>query len=206
MEQSGLSLRVASPEDAEALLRIYAPYVLETAITFEYDVPSVEEFRGRISRTLERYPYLCAVLDGEIVGYAYTGAFHERAAYDWCAEISIYLDKDRRGLGAGRRLYQAIEKLSLAQNIFNLNACIACPEVEDEYLTNNSVEFHAHMGYRMVGRFHNCGYKFGRWYHMVWMEKLLAEHPEVPKAVVPFSQIDQKVLKGLGIEPLEKNL
>lgn len=206
MEQSGLSLRVASPEDAEALLRIYAPYVRETAITFEYDVPSVEEFRRRISRTLERYPYLCAVLDGEIVGYAYTGAFHERAAYDWCAEGSIYLARSRHGLGIGKKLYQALEKISLAQNILNLNACIACPEVEDEYLTNNSVEFHTHMGYRMVGRFEKCGYKFGRWYHMVWMEKHLSEHTKTPNPVVPFSQIDPMVLKGFGIEPYEKNL
>lgn len=200
MEQSGLFLRVVSPEDAEALLRIYVPYVRETAITFEYTVPSVEEFRGRISRTLSRYPYLAAVQDGEIAGYAYTGAFHERAAYDWCVESSIYLDMSRRGSGIGRKLYQALEGVTLAQNILNLNACIACPEVEDEYLTNNSVEFHAHMGYRMVGRFETCGYKFGRWYHMVWMEKLLAEHPQFPKAVIPFPQLSKNVLEGLGIQ------
>lgn len=199
MEQSGLFLRTVVPEDAEALLQIYAPYVRETAITFEYSVPSVEEFRRRICHTLERYPYLAAVLDDEIVGYAYTGAFHSRAAYDWCAETTIYLDRARRNMGIGKRLYQALEGVSLAQNLLNLNACIAYPEEEDEFLTKNSVEFHTHMGYRPVGCFHKCGYKFGRWYHMVWMEKLLAQHPESPKAVVPFSQLAPHVLVELGV-------
>lgn len=198
MEQ-GLILRTVVPEDAEALLKIYAPYVEKTAITFEYAVPSVEEFRSRISQTLERYPYLAAELDGELVGYAYTGAFHSRAAYDWCAETSIYLDPARQKLGIGKKLYQALEGVSLAQNLLNLNACIACPEEDDEFLTKNSVEFHAHMGYRPVGCFHQCGYKFGRWYHMIWMEKLLAPHPETPKAVIPFPQLAPSVLAELDI-------
>ena len=89
-------------------------------------------------------------------------------------------------MGIGRALYEALEKVSRAQNILNLNACIGYPEADDEYLTGNSVQFHGHMGYRMVGEFHKCGYKFGRWYNMVWMEKLLGEHGENPKEVIPF--------------------
>lgn len=184
------AIRPASPEDAPALLDIYAPYVRETAITFEYDVPSPEEFRERIRGTLERYPYLAAEAGGELLGYAYAGPFHPRAAYGWTAEASIYLRRDRRGLGLGRRLYGALEDLCRAQGVLNLNACVACPEKEDAYLTWNSVEFHAHLGFRSIGMFRQCGYKFGTWYNMTWMEKHLGDHPARPAPVVPFPALD----------------
>ena len=103
-------IRTAFVEDAEALLDIYAYYVEHTAITFEYGVPALEEFRRRIARTLEVYPYLCAVEDGKILGYAYAGPFAERAAYGWPAETTIYLARDVRGNGLGRKLYEALEE------------------------------------------------------------------------------------------------
>lgn len=192
-------IRVATPADAEELLAIYAPYVQKTAITFEYQVPSVAEFRGRMEKTLTRYPYLAAVCDGEILGYAYTGPFHARAAYQWAAETTIYLKENQKGRGMGRRLYQALEDVSKAQRIKNLNACIGYPEVDDEYLTQNSARFHEHLGYFLVGAFHQCGYKFGRWYGMIWMEKLIGEHGPEPEAIIPFPDLSLKVLKGLHI-------
>ncbi len=179
----------AAPADAPALLAIYAPYVKKTAITFEYDVPTEEEFRGRISRTLQRYPYLAAEQNGEILGYAYTGPFGERAAYNWAAETSIYLREDARGMGLGKLLYAELERISAAQNIQNLYACIAFPETADAYLTDNSVQFHTHMGYTVAGKFHHCGYKFGTWYHMVWMEKVLGVHAVPPAPFVPFPEL-----------------
>ena len=185
MEQS--KIRIAGPEDAERLVEIYAPYVRETAITFEYEVPSAAEFRRRIEQTLEKYPYLVAERDGKIAGYAYARALNERPAADWAVETAIYVERGSRKTGMGRALYEALEKELLGQNIINLNACIACPEVEDEYLTCNSIRFHEHMGYRLVGKFHQCGYKFGRWYHLVWMEKHLREHPAKPDAVKWFT-------------------
>ncbi len=181
MEQS--IIRAAKVTDAERLLEIYAPYVRETAVTFEYEVPSVEEFKRRIGYTLEKYPYLVAERDGKIAGYAYAGTFNERPAAAWSVETAIYVEKGSRRTGVGRALYTALEKELSLQNILNLNACIACPEVEDEYLTYDSIRFHGHMGYRMAGKFHQCGYKFGRWYHLVWMEKHIGEHPEKPEAV-----------------------
>ncbi len=184
--EEAVLIRPASPEDAPALLDIYTPYVRETAITFEYDVPSPEEFRARIRGTLERYPYLAAESGGALLGYAYAGPFHSRAAYGWSAEASIYLRRDKRKLGLGRRLYGALEDLCRAQGIRNLNACAACPEKEDAYLTWNSVEFHAHMGFRLIGQFRQCGYKFGTWYNMAWMEKHLGDHPAEPGPVIPF--------------------
>lgn len=194
MELSGLVIRPASPEDAEAFLEIYAPYVRETAITFEYEIPSLEEFRGRIEGTLRCYPWLAAEAEGEVLGYAYTGPFKSRAAYDWAAETSIYLRADRRRQGIGRRLCQALESVSRAQNIQNLYACVAWPETEDARLTKNSVEFHTHMGYRVAGEFRRCGYKFGTWYSMVWMEKLLGNHPANPGPFIPFPELSHSLL------------
>ena len=190
MDKNRVRIRAARVEDAGKLLEIYRPYVEKTAITFEYEVPEPEEFQARIKRTLKKYPYLVADCEGELLGYAYTGPFVGRAAYDWAAEVSIYLREDVHRMGMGKKLYQAIEEISRAQNITNLNACIGNPEPEDEYLTKNSIQFHTHMGYRMVGEFYKCGYKFGRWYDMVWMEKIIREHEEKPEPVAKFPSLD----------------
>lgn len=187
--EKGCTIRAALPRDAEALLRIYAPYVEKTAITFEYEVPSIQEFAGRIERTLVRYPYLVAEADGVPVGYAYAGPFKTRAAYDWAVETTVYADGGMKRRGIGRKLYEVLEKALAAQNILNLNACIAYPEEEDPYLTRDSVNFHQRMGYRMVGRFSQCGYKFGRWYDMVWMEKHIGAHTAHQPAVKSFGAI-----------------
>lgn len=189
MQYNDIVIRAARVSDAQSLLEIYAPYVRNTAITFEYEVPKPTDFRKRIENTLKKYPYIVAEADGEILGYAYTGAFKERAAYDWSAEVSIYVKKDKRGLGIGGKLYAALEEISRAQHILNLNACIAYADTENEYLTNDSVTFHSHMGYKMVGKFHQCGYKFGKWYDMVWMEKMIGEHPANPAPVILFPDL-----------------
>lgn len=185
----GITIRTAVLQDAEALLEIYAPYVKNTAITFEYDVPTVEEFAGRMSNVLRRYPYLVAEVDGEPAGYAYAGPFKERAAYDWAVETTVYVKEDMKKHGIGRALYEALEKTLAAQGILNLNACIAFPEKEDEYLTTDSVKFHKKMGFSKVGRFHKCGCKFGRWYDMVWMEKHIGTHEENPAEVRFFAEV-----------------
>jgi L-amino acid N-acyltransferase YncA len=189
-----LTFRTAELADTGRLLEIYAPYVRDTAITFEYEVPSLEEFTERIRHTLERYPYIVAEQDGKILGYAYVGPFHERAAYDWAVETSIYVDRNVRHSGVGRGLYDVLEKVLRAMHILNLNACIAYPREADEHLTKNSAEFHAHLGYRLVGEFHECGYKFGRWYDMIWMEKLIGEHTAHPEAVEAFPDVREKLV------------
>lgn len=253
-----LKFRVARPEDAEALLAIYAPYVEETAITFEYEVPSVEAFRARIAHTLETYPYIVAIEEQEanagtldadgvpassapasgadtvtgahrtsehIIGYAYVGRLHERAAYDWSVETSIYVDRRARKQGLGRQLYERLEAILRAMHIISVNACIAYPGTinaaadvasavdrsqtdlregtadsdasigEDPYLNTNSPDFHAHLGYRLVGHFHACAYKFDRWYDMIWMEKWIAPHPAKPEAMIPFLELPAEVVE-----------
>lgn len=169
-------IRSASVNDAEALLNIYAYYVENTAITFEYEVPDLEEFQQRIANTLKKYPYLVVEKEGAILGYAYAGVFKDRAAYDWSAETTIYLKYDAVKCGLGRMLYEALEEEMKTRGFLNLYACIGYPIEEDEYLTKNSAQFHSHLGYRFVGEFYQCGYKFGCWYNMIWMEKLIGEH------------------------------
>lgn len=184
-----MTIHSAVPADAPRLLEIYSYYVEKTAITFEYDVPSVEEFESRIRNTLKKYPYIVIEKDDRIIGYAYAGTFINRAAYDYSAEVSIYVDIDYHGHGAGRLLYESIESALKDMNITNLYACIGVPaEREDEYLTFNSMNFHKHMGYDPVGRFKKCGYKFNRWYDMVWMEKIIGQHISDPPSVQKYGQ------------------
>lgn len=166
-------IRSATADDAGRLLKIYSFYVEKTAISFEYDVPDIEEFRGRIQNTLKRYPYLVLEDDGKIQGYTYAGVFKDRAAYDRSCEVTIYVDKDSKRKGYGRLLYEALEDALKNTEITNLYACIGDPEEEDEYLTKDSERFHRQLGYTTVGVFHRCGYKFDRWYNMIWMEKIL---------------------------------
>lgn len=181
MEQDVL-IRMATIKDAKEILKIYEPYVKETAITFEYTVPSVEEFEQRIAKITKRYPYLVALKDGIVVGYAYASAFKERAAYDWAVETSIYINREKRGSGVGKLLYRKLEELLRKQNILNVNACIAYPNP-------GSIAFHEKFGYQTVGHFSQCGFKLNRWYDMIWMEKILAEHTNPPKPMIPVSEI-----------------
>ncbi len=170
---SEITIREATTDDAAALLKIYSYYVENTAITFELTTPTLEEFASRIFYTLESYPYFVAELDGKIIGYAYAGSFVGREAYKFSAELTVYLDKDFRGRGVGRKLYRALEDALKLRGIKNLYACVGYPEVEDEYLTWASVKFHERMGFKICGKFTECGCKFNRWYSMVWMEKIL---------------------------------
>lgn len=183
---SDITIRNAALADAPRILEIYAYYVEHTVITFEYDVPSLTEFEGRMRDIMQKYPYLVIERDGRIEGYAYAHAFVGRAAYDWAAELTIYLDHDARRGGLGRTLYEALADRLKGMGILNLYARIGYPQKEDEYLTKNSAQFHAHLGFTLAGTFHNCGYKFGRWYDMICMEKIIGKHKPDQPDVVPY--------------------
>lgn len=158
MKDEGMRIRAASPDDAAELLEIYAPYVRETAISFECEVPPLEEFRERITATLARYPYIAAVSGGVLLGYAYCGAFSARAAYAHSAEATIYVRRGERGRGIGRKLYETLEAAAKTQNVRNLYADAAYPDAEDEYLTFDSIRFHERMGWRVAGKFTKGNY------------------------------------------------
>ncbi|MGN0315822.1 MAG: GNAT family N-acetyltransferase [Fusicatenibacter sp.] len=201
VQEKKVHIRFVTEEDAGALLAIYAPYVEQTAITFEYEVPSKEEFTERIRRVQKRYPYLAAESEGEILGYAYVSPFRSRAAYDWAVETSIYVRMDQKRRGIGKLLCQAMERILKLQNILNLEASIGYPVCEDEYLTLDSVRFHERLGYRMVGRFSGCGYKYNRWYDMVWMEKRIGEHTAHPlpvKSVLEIREDAERILEEIN--------
>lgn len=173
------TIRNAVIEDASRILEIYNYYVKNTAISFDYETPALDEWIARMVRTMSRYPYLVVEENGVIQGYAYAGPFVGRAAYDWSCEMTIYLDHNVQKCGMGRKLYETMEQELGKMGILNLYACIGYPDKDDEYLTTNSADFHAHLGYTRVGLFHKCGYKFGRWYHMIWMEKIIGKHEEI---------------------------
>ena len=175
-----------SREDAGPLLEIYAYYVKNTAVSFEYEIPSVEEFRSRIASVTASYPYLKAIDEkapNRILGYAYAGRFHPRKAYEWSVETTVYIRQEERQKGIGGALYEELERILSGMGILNMNACIALPRGTDPYLTLDSMHFHEHMGFALVGTFHNSGYKFGRWYDMIWMEKMIGAHKEGQKPV-----------------------
>lgn len=181
MNINDTSVSFAGPEDASALLSIYAPYVENTPVTFEYRVPSVEEFAERIRRIQSMYPYLTARRDGEILGYAYASVFKDRRAYDWSVETSIYVAQKARGQGIGTLLYTRLEELLKRQNVCNLCACITYPGPE-------SIAFHERMGYKKAAHFHKSGYKFKTWYDMIWMEKFINEHEDEQKPLISIKE------------------
>ncbi len=189
---NNISIRAVTPDDAPRLLEIYGYYVERTAISFEYVTPSEMEFRGRIARISEKYPYLAAVSGENIIGYAYAREFVGRAACDWCAEVTVYVAHDCRKSGVGKALYNVLENSLRKMGIINIYASIALPEQEDEYLTRNSAEFHLHMGFEQTAQFHRCGYKFGRWYDLIWVEKFIGQHVQNPPSVRLFKDISSE--------------
>ena len=188
--ETDIRIRMARREDAPALLDIFTPYVLQTAVAFNYEPPTLEEFRATMEDRLRRYPYLVAQRGGELIGYAYASPFKARAAYDWAVETSIYVKQDQTGTGCGRALYDALERILKAQHILSMYACIAYTDHADDHLTNNSPEFHTHMGYELTAKFPKCGYKFGKWYDMIWMHKEIGPHTSAPLPVIPVTELD----------------
>lgn len=167
-------IRKATFSDIPYLLEIYAPYVRNTAISFEYAEPTEEEFSRRLATIEEKYPFLVAEKEGNIIGYAYASEFKGREAFRWTVEVSVYIKQSARQCGIGRMLYSALEKDLRKRGFQSMCACIAYTDSSDDpFLTNDSVVFHERLGFRQVAHFHRCGMKFSRWYDIVWMEKLL---------------------------------
>lgn len=168
-----MQIRPVTPSDAAAIAAIYAPYVTDTAITFEIEVPTAADFVQRIDTITSTHPFLVAEdADGTVVGYAYASPYKGRAAYDWTVEVSIYIDQTVRSQGMGTALYDALEEQLSQAGIINFLACIALPN-------DPSIAFHTKRGYEQVAHFKGVGYKFDRWHDIIWMQKRV-ETIEVP--------------------------
>ncbi len=173
------NIRFITPADAEAALVVYAPYVLHTANTFEYEVPSVDDFRTKIEKITAQYPWLVCKCNGEIVGYAYGSTHRERAAYQWSPECTVYIDAKHHRKGIARTLYNTLFELLRQQGYINVFASVL--------VTNeNSVAFHKAYGFEEIGLFKNIGYKLGEWHTNLWLQYALQEaviNPPVPKPI-----------------------
>ena len=182
-------LQVAIEADVPAMLAIYAPYILTTTYSFEYTVPSKEDFLLRFRKITAQFPWIVWEENGEILGYAYGSPPFERAAYAWCAESSVYLREDARGRGIGKKLYAALEELLRLQGYQRLYALITGEN-------RGSLRFHEKCGFSHLAEFPRCGYKFRRWLSLIWMEKCLnsVEFPiNPPKAWLSIGADVQKI-------------
>lgn len=158
------AIRTATAGDAAACRAVYAPYVRDTTVTFETEVPPFEEFAHRITRALERYAWLVAEVDGRVAGYAYAGPVKERAAYAWSCEVSVYVDPAARGLGLGRALYGELFARLEQRGFRRLLAVVALPN-------EPSLALHAATGFREAGRLGRIGFKHGRWLDVAWLQR-----------------------------------
>ena len=177
-----MSIRMARVEDVPRILEIYAPYIENTAISFEYAVPTLEEFKARFLKITARFPWLVWEDGGEILGYAYGSLPFERAAYQWDASASIYLCPESCGKGIGKKLYAALEEMLQKQGYRRVYAIITTAN-------EASVAFHKAVGYRHVATMPDCGFKHGKWYGTIRMEKELNSWPTPPKSPVSINEL-----------------
>ncbi|WP_303691545.1 GNAT family N-acetyltransferase [Megamonas hypermegale] len=185
-----IRFRLAHADDAEKLLDVYAPYVENTNISFEYEVPTEEEFRQRIEKISAKFPYIVALVNGEIVGYAYASTFRTKAAYDRSLETTIYIKKNFHRHGIGRKLYKILEDLLKLQNITNLYVSITYPNLK-------SMKFHEKLGYVKIAHFNRCGYKRGAWLDMIFLEKIINKHVLPAKEIIYMANLPQEKIDNV---------
>ena len=183
-------IRFADPaRDAAGILAVYAPYIRETAVTFETEVPAPDAFTARVAGICADFPYLVLEADGELAGYAYAHRQAERAAYAWNAELSIYLAGKWRGKGLGAPLYRLLERLLAMQGYVNLYGVITASN-------RGSIAMHEKLGYRQIGLHEKTGWKFGQWHDVAWLHKRVREGepgPILPLAALDRAQVARKI-------------
>ena len=188
LEEKKVNFRFVTAEDASKILEIYKYYIENTTITFEYDVPTFVEFKERIKNTLLEYPYIVCEYRNEILGYAYAHKVWMRAAYQWDAELSVYIDKDYTGNGLGKKLYKILIEILKLQNVVNVYGCVTYPNEKSDKL-------HESFGFKKVGIFENSGYKFGKWIGVTWFHKAILDYEKKPRKLKKISQIDKEKIK-----------
>ncbi|ADJ16359.1 arsinothricin resistance N-acetyltransferase ArsN1 family B [Halalkalicoccus jeotgali] len=192
------TLRPATADDAPAIRRIYAPFVEESAVSFETRPPTATEVGTRIATTTERHPWLVCT-DGDVIGYAYATSHREREAYRWSIDVSVYVDPAYHRRGIARALYGALFALAGEQGFLNAYAGISLPNPA-------STAFHESMGFEPVGTYHDVGHKDGEWHDVRWYERALAERPTDPDPPTPYPALDAATVEravGTGASLLE---
>ncbi len=179
-------VRTAAGQDAAAFVRIYAPFVTGTAVSFEEKSPDESEMRRRILATLETLPWLTATSGDEVIGFAYASRHRERAAYRWSVDVSAYVAERFRGRGVATRLYRALLAILEAQGFRRAHAGITLPNPA-------SSSFHRSMGFERVGVYRRVGWKFGAWHDVEWLARPLgADDDSAPSEPIPFAQFRER--------------
>lgn len=179
MSKTGRTIRIAKPEDAEQIRKIYRPYCQDTTISFEQKVPSLSEVKSRIQSISVQFPYLVLLEGDQILGYAYATQHRERAAYRWSVESSVYVNSEFNGQAVGSTLYTTLFEILKRQRYVNVYAGITMPN-------DASVAIHKKFGFNLVGTYKNVGYKHGLWHDVSWWHLQLSEpqiDPEEPLSV-----------------------
>lgn len=175
-------IRMATPDDAERMLAIYAPFITDNAVSFEMSLPTVAEFQERVTTILQTRPWLACESDGRVIGYAYSGPFHAREAYQWSTECSVYIDPAHRRQGIGIALYTSLFALLRLQGYVNVIAGLTVPNPGSEAL-------HSRMGFASVGTYENIGYKLGAWQDVWWGQLTLGDLPDPPAPPKPIGEV-----------------
>lgn len=186
--------RRVTEDDVTQILTIYAPYVVDSVISFEYEVPNEEDFKQRIRSIAAEYPYFVCEMNGQIIGYAYAHRHMERAAYQWNAEISIYIRQGFTGKGLGKKMCHTLIELLRLQGIRNVFSCVTIPN-------ERSVHLHQSMEFSTEGIFQDAGYKCGKWQTIAWFRKNIAPYTNEPAPFLPICRIDPQLID----EILEKS-
>lgn len=177
-------IRKAEKHDIPAILQIYSPYIKNTSVSFEYEVPSLKEFTLRFEKITKQFPWLVCEIDGVPAGYAYASKAFERAAYQWDADISVYIDQNFHRKGIAMAFYQCIEQFLVMQGYYHLYAGVTGGN-------QNSIRFHQSLGFSQFAVYRNCGYKLGAWHHVIWFEKDLQKLNDAPILPIAFSSLDE---------------
>lgn len=184
-----IRIRTAASSDAAAIREIYAPYITDTTVTFEYDLPTEEAFAERFDRIRAVYPWLVCEKDGVIVGYAYADVpFSTRSAYAWNADLSIYLSPEAQGCGIGRAIYSALMDLLVLLGYRNVYGLITGEN-------SGSMAFHEKMGFRVAGIMQSSGCKFGRWINVIWVEKNISPYSIPDSPPLRITELEETKIK-----------
>ena len=168
------TLRLATLDDAEKILAIYAKYIKNTTITFEVEVPTLEAFQTRMKNIMSFFPWIVAEIDGEIAGYAYASKHGERAAYGWSADLSVYIDEKFHRHHLGTDLYDELIDLLKKQGFCTVYAAISTPNPKSE-------AFHQSYGFHKIGEFKNVGHKMNQWLGVTWYDLQISDYVSNPQ-------------------------